>query len=151
MMEISAVFARRGVVAAVAAMLGNCGYVGEAPLWVREKWVGLELPLAQKTMEPLRLYVGSGVLTGPKTWIAEILTWLTGRLKPESGFLAGVVAAVEILERTSPEAAAWWRENAGYLMHPRKTFLFQADCCHVISGVDGQALWPEQASPDGEA
>jgi hypothetical protein len=107
---------------------------GEAPLWVREKWVGLELPLAQKKMEPLRLRVGFGVLTGPKTWIGEILAWLTGRLRTESGFLVSALAAVDVLERASPMAAAWWRENASFLMRPRRMLLFQSDCCHVVSG-----------------
>src|SRR5580704_4538322 len=35
---------------------------GEAPLWVREKWVGLELPVAQRQS---RKFLTSGVLSAP--------------------------------------------------------------------------------------
>jgi hypothetical protein len=38
---------------------------GEAPFWVREKWVGLELPLADGDRGPRGAYT-SGVLSGPR-------------------------------------------------------------------------------------
>jgi hypothetical protein len=106
---------------------------GEAPLWVREKWVGLDLPLAQPKLDPLRLYTGAGVLSGPKTFIAVLLAWITGKLKREAGFLVGVIPALEVLQKSNPEAAQWWRENASYLVKPGRMFLFQTDCCHVAA------------------
>jgi hypothetical protein len=65
---------------------------GEAPLWVREKWVGLELPLAQLNAEPSRVQTGAGVLSGPKNIVAAYIAWLMGRLKPEVGFLVEVTS-----------------------------------------------------------
>ena len=45
---------------------------GEAPLWVREKWVGLSLPLAQRKSSPVSVLT-SGVLSGPKTFLATFV------------------------------------------------------------------------------
>jgi hypothetical protein len=38
---------------------------GEAPLWVREKWVGLRLPVVLREAKPVRALT-AGVLTGPR-------------------------------------------------------------------------------------
>lgn len=109
-------------------------------MWVRQKWVGLELPLAQAEANPLRLYTG-GVLSGPKAWWQGIFAWLFGRLQAESGFLVAVVPALEVLEKVSPDAAAWWRENASYLVSPNRMFLFSAEACRVLkSGESDNAL-----------
>ena len=104
---------------------------GEAPLWVREKWVGLELPLAQASADPVRLYTG-GVVSGPRTWWQGIVAWLRGRLEAESGFLVAVIPALEVLERTDPDAAAWWKENAAHVVTSSQKFLFRADACRVL-------------------
>jgi len=40
--------------------------------------------------------------------------------------------AVEILAKSSPEAAAWWRENAGKIVAPGLYLLFRADECEVV-------------------
>ena len=37
---------------------------GEAPQWVREKWVGVELPLALRSAHDFRTF---GVLSGPRS------------------------------------------------------------------------------------
>ena len=104
---------------------------GEAPMWVREKWIGLRLPLLQSAPEPMRLNTG-GVISGPRTrfqlWMARFFR----RLEPASGYLVGVLPAIEVLERTSPEAAAWWRENASHILQPEKVFLFHAEACRVV-------------------
>jgi hypothetical protein len=100
-------------------------------LWVREKWVGLELPLAQASADPVRLYTG-GVLSGPRTWWQGIVAWLMGRLEAESGFLVAVIPALEVLERARPDAAAWWKENAAHLVTSRQHFLFRAEVCRVL-------------------
>jgi hypothetical protein len=104
---------------------------GEAPIWVREKWVGLHLPLAQAACEPVLLYTG-GVLSGPKTWLQVLIAWLRGRLTPTLGFVVGVVPALQVLEQASPEAAAWWRAHAPHLVVPKQKFLFHADVCSVV-------------------
>src|SRR2546430_13393547 len=53
---------------------------GEAPLWVREKWVGLSLPLAQRKAQARSLFT-SGVLSGPRGFFASIGALLAGKLQ----------------------------------------------------------------------
>ncbi len=56
---------------------------GEAPLWVREKWVGLSLPLAQRKAQALSLFT-SGVLSGPRGFFSSIGALLAGKLERRS-------------------------------------------------------------------
>jgi hypothetical protein len=102
---------------------------GEAPLWVREKWVGLELPLARTS--PGR-FLGFGALSGPRTFLAQLWGILRGRADRIYGFAVDAGPAVELLEASSPEAAAWWRDNAGELVSSRRCLLFHADVCQVV-------------------
>jgi hypothetical protein len=104
---------------------------GEAPLWVREKWLGLSLPLAQRNAAPIS-YLASGVLSGPKTFIALIGALLAGKLTRQRGFRVPSLQAVEILERSCPQAAAWWRQNAPRQLEAHRHFLFQEGTGHVI-------------------
>lgn len=106
---------------------------GEAPLWVREKWRGLELPLARGEDKPDTVHT-SGVLSGPRNRFVALLWGLMGRLKKETGFAVEVAAALDILEPTAPEAARWWRENVPRLMRPRRKFLFHASVCEPVAG-----------------
>ena len=105
---------------------------GEAPLWVREKWVGLELPLAQRSPSALTKPT-AGVLSGPRSFLASLAGYLTGRYHRERGFMVPVVAALKVLEGSSPEAAAWWRSNAPHLCRPWRCFMFQAQACEVVA------------------
>lgn len=92
--------------------------IGAAPLEIRQKWVGLSLPLAHPTTV--------------KATVAGVLTHC-----PETGdgYLVNAEAAVKILSATSPSAASWWREN--YLRKvPRGTnLLFDATCCREESAL----------------
>src|SRR3981189_3195245 len=82
---------------------------GEAPLWVREKWVGLELPLLR--WRAAGTFIGFGAVSGPRTCLAQIWALLRGRSHRIYGFAVDASRAVEILARASPEAATWWRER----------------------------------------
>jgi hypothetical protein len=104
---------------------------GEAPLWVREKWVGLELPLAWGRRVS-RKWPTAGVLSGPRNVFTIIWWGLLGRIERESGYAVDVLAAVNILERTAPEAASWWRNNAPHLQKPWRKFVFQDFVCEVL-------------------
>jgi hypothetical protein len=99
---------------------------GEAPVEIRESWVGLELPL--KRSNPQR-YLGSGVLSGPRNTLQMLAHLVTFRLKMHTGFVVPSLIAVEILEKTQPGAARWWRENAPHVVRPRRYFLFPTECC----------------------
>lgn len=105
---------------------------GEA-LWVRERWVGLSLPLAPSNAKPRRLLT-SGVLSGPDRFLSRIAALLAGRLKRESGYAVEARIAVEVLARHSPEAAAWWCANAPHRLRPGRYFVFDAASGHVREG-----------------
>ena len=104
---------------------------GEAPLWVREKWVGLTLPLAH--WGSAKTFTTFGALSGPRTFLAQLWAHVRGRSDRIYGFPVNAAGAVEILGRTSAEAAAWWRENAGELVSPKRYLLFHAEVCEVIT------------------
>jgi hypothetical protein len=104
---------------------------GEAPLWVREKWVGLELPLAQKSHAALSRPT-DGVLSGPKSALAGLVGFLLGRYSRTSGFVVPVLGALQVLEVASPEAANWWRTNTPHLCKPSRRFMFRSHVCEVV-------------------
>lgn len=104
---------------------------GEAPQWVREKWVGLELPLAQWTARP-RTRRAVGVISGPRGVLAAIAGLFSGRFGRRTGYIVDVQAAIAALEQVSPQAAAWWRTNTPHLLRPGRHFLFQEHECHLV-------------------
>ena len=105
---------------------------GEAPLWVREKWVGLELPLARRQSMPLTA-VTSGVLSGPPNRFRALLWGVLGRLHEQSGYAVYAAVALQVLEPTAPDAASWWRENVPRVNRRKKKFLFQTSACEPIT------------------
>ena len=109
---------------------------GEAPPWVREKWVGLTLPLAQASPEPKRTTT-MGVLSGPRGFFPLLFALLTGRLSTSEGYLVDAAAALSILEAAHPEAAAWWRANTPYLFRRRRRLLFQKGVGTVVQNGHG--------------
>jgi hypothetical protein len=104
---------------------------GEAPLWVREKWVGLRLPLADGDRGPRDAFT-SGVLSGPRNRFIATLWGLFGRLQLQTGYAVGVNEALGILEKTSPDAASWWRVNVPRLQKPKRKFLFHKSVCELV-------------------
>ncbi|MHB8409263.1 MAG: hypothetical protein ACYDHY_14390 [Acidiferrobacterales bacterium] len=66
---------------------------GQAPLWVRQKWVGVEIPL-------LTLVGASAITTNVRGEPAAPM--ITG------GCAVTIHDAISALKKTSPEAAAWW-------------------------------------------
>jgi hypothetical protein len=104
---------------------------GEAPPWVREQWVGLELPLAQSSREARSRRV-FGVLSGPRNLLAWWLALISGRAGRETGYAVRVMDALTVLEKKSPEAAAWWRTNVPHMQSPLRCFLFAGSVCQVL-------------------
>ncbi len=102
---------------------------GEAPLWVREKWVGLCLPVAD-SRGSREAYV-SGVLTGPRNRILAFAWRFLGKLSKQSGYAVYVRDAVSELEKIAPDAAAWWRENAPRSQALSRKFLFRTPYCKL--------------------
>jgi hypothetical protein len=108
---------------------------GEAPLWVREKWVGLELPLADFTRRP-RNYYGFGVLSAPRTRNWLVIWWWAlrgwGGLERHTGYSVNADEAVRHLETTAPDAAAWWRQNAPHTLGLWRKFVFAQSACRMV-------------------
>jgi hypothetical protein len=103
--------------------------MGEAPQWVREKWVGLELPLALGNARNVHTF---GILTGPRGFLAALWRVLTGHSTRRRGYAVEVAAAMAALERVHPDAAAWWRTNASHLFIRKRYFLFREEECRPI-------------------
>ena len=86
---------------------------GEAPEEVRAAWVGLSLPVTTPKPRTVRTH---GVRSGPRNALALFLATLVGGGRRERGYLVDAAAAIDLLGRHSPEAAAWWREHAPHLL-----------------------------------
>ncbi|MDR3089281.1 MAG: hypothetical protein LBU39_05635 [Desulfobulbaceae bacterium] len=104
---------------------------GEAPFWVREKGLGLNLPLAQRKSPLLTVRV-FGIFTGPKGFVSGVIAFLLGRHEKQSGYVVETLVAIEVLAQSSPQAAAWWRENVPHLIKPRPFFFFQQGVGSVV-------------------
>jgi hypothetical protein len=104
---------------------------GEAPEEVRKAWIGLVLPVPDKYANVDAAPV-AGVLSGPKTFFGIILARFRGQIKREPGYVVAADTAVEILNQHAPDAATWWRQNAGRTIAPGKHFVFARDVCEVI-------------------
>ena len=102
---------------------------GEAPLWVREKWVGLKLPLSYST--PKTCFT-MGVMSMPSTRLGQLWALLRVRAERVSGYVVEGSGAVDILERSSPEAAAWWQKNAPQHGAPKRYLVFHESVCRVV-------------------
>ena len=84
---------------------------GQAPEWVREKWIGLEIPLNQQQQ---------GLLT---------IGVLGGHPQNSGGYQVDGKVAIELLEKKSPEAANWWRRNAPFVLS--SLLIFKKEVCKV--------------------
>ena len=102
---------------------------GEAPLWVREKWVGLDLPVAHYSGS--RKFITTGVLSLPRSMLAQWLAVFRGRAGLTAGYAVEALPAIGILAKASPEAAAWWRENTPHLIAPKRYLVFHKEVCRI--------------------
>lgn len=87
---------------------------GQAPLEIREAWVGLILPIAEnKSSDTIQM----GALGG----------------KPENlgGYDVETKVAIKELKKKSPKAAKWWESNINPEWAPRLTF--KREVCELIS------------------
>ena len=103
---------------------------GEAPLWVREQWVGLELPLTRQSAP--RAYYVYGVLSAPRSWLAQWWGIIRGQAERIPGYAVESAPAVDILAAANPAAAAWWLKHAPHLIGPRRYLLFHEHVCQRV-------------------
>jgi hypothetical protein len=103
---------------------------GEAPFWVRQEWIGLELPLTRYVNPQSAL--AFGVLSGPSSWLGQMWGLLRGRADRIVGYAVEAAKAVEILQTKSPDAAGWWHEHAPQSVAPGRYLLFHEHVCEVV-------------------
>lgn len=106
---------------------------GEAPLWVRQQWVGLDLPVARYSGQGgfQGRFLGLGVLSMPRSWLGQWLAVIRGRAELIAGYTVEALPAFGILGQKSPEAAAWWRENTPHLIAPKRYLIFHEEVCRI--------------------
>ncbi len=93
---------------------------GQAPLWVREAWIGVTVPCSPFTDTP-----PSGSLRGVENGAA--VASYECALVPQK-------EAIDALEQHNAEAAKWWRQN-GFGSEFAPVFAFNAESFEVIDGV----------------
>jgi hypothetical protein len=102
---------------------------GEAPLWVRQQWVGLDLPVTRYSGQSW--FLGLGVLSMPRSWLGQWLAVIKGHAELVAGYAVEALPAVGILGEKSPEAAVWWRENTPHLIAPKRYLIFHEEVCRI--------------------
>lgn len=103
--------------------------VGEAPLWVREAWIGLTLPLANGRASSRWRSVG--VLTAPRTCLGALRALLFSSRR-STGYLVPSAEAIRRLAARNPDAANWWRTHTYFADDDRARFIFDAPACRLI-------------------
>ena len=110
---------------------------GEAPLWVRQAWIGLDLPVARPEVVEVST---AGVLSGRSLWsqITRLLHLAPTEWK--EGYVVDRGAAVSLLHAHAPEAAAWWRANVPEVKR-------QDGSCVLFNSSCGQRLVTDDDTP----
>lgn len=104
--------------------------LGEAPENVRDAWVGVILPVYGERAVKTRT---TGVLSGPRSWLAMWLYLFLRRGPVEEGFLVEAPVAFEQLGQRSATALAWWQQNTPHLTRPGQYLLFHTHVCEVVA------------------
>jgi hypothetical protein len=103
---------------------------GDAPLEVREQWVGIEVPC---------LFSHDGVPPNPGDTMRDAATGL--EIPDYPGYMVLQWQAIEALEQNSPEAAEFWKE-LGFPQSDFAMFLFNHNSAEVVKSVrTRQEFW----------
>lgn len=104
---------------------------GEAPIEIREAWVGLVLPLLPDEVGPRQVWT-QGVLTGPRTFLGYLFARLFGRFKIVNGFCVDAAGAVQVLAQHDIRAATWWNTHVPASVQPGRALIFHAEACQLV-------------------
>ena len=110
---------------------------GKAPVEIRSKWIGVELPIAPADMH--QTYMAS-LLTSPKCYLGIFVASRENDFLANGAYFVSGPDALEILATTTPETAKWWRKNAPHFQKAHCAFLFSAACCEPME-ID-ETVWP---------
>ena len=107
---------------------------GEAPIAIRQAWIGLTLPLLETAPSEAETMIVEIGFRNP----AGLLSLLKQRLgfKPPTtiwqAYTVQAASALRLLESHSPDAARWWQRNTPWLFEPAQILAFDADCCELV-------------------
>ena len=104
--------------------------IGAVPLWVRQAWVGLDLPL---TNDHAVTTWSQPVTAKSGGYLAVLWGVLSGKQTCVTGYSVSALAAVAVLQDTDAEAAAWWRKNTPFVLAGQRNFLFDLDCGALVA------------------
>ena len=101
---------------------------GEAPLWVRQAWIGLELPLL---IPGLHIVPVMGVITGQSA--LHRLGYRLGLLRSEvmTGYFVNSSIAISLLLEQNESAAIWWETHLPQYLDSGQNFVFDARACEI--------------------
>ncbi|MFC5742086.1 hypothetical protein [Dyella tabacisoli] len=110
---------------------------GDAPFHIREAWVGLVLPLAERIVDQPVISASRSVLANKHGFWLSVKRFLKRELEeqPTPVYAIDVLAAIDVLQRADPTAAQWWKANTPHLFHEGHLFAFSASCCIEISDI----------------
>ena len=95
---------------------------GDAPLKIRQKWVGVEVPC---------LFSHDGVpQEGDR--LHDVVSGM--EIPDYPGYIILQAMAIEELKKKSPFAATWWKKH-GFPHHPIAIFLFSLESAEVVKSV----------------
>lgn len=112
---------------------------GEAPVGIRQAWLGLVLPLPPGVRSRRRTFVTSGVVSRPRVWWQWFVNLVRGSIGLHSGYAVNALEAVNLLAGRNPRAAEWWREHCADMLDGTRHFVFPYDVC--------EECWPDAGGP----
>lgn len=104
---------------------------GKNPLWVREAWVGLQLPSLDEV--PIKVPVADvGNRPSVRALVRGLKDGAVAPLKERFGYSVNAKIAVGIVSLTNEDAARWWLENVPEMMRQDMPLLFETACCRPV-------------------
>ena len=92
---------------------------GEAPEWVRQAWIGLELPL-------------SGFQPAPVAGAFEGVISRQPVMEGYEGYAVDGRIAVDLLRVKDLAAALWWEKHAPYVLENNVRLIFEKEVCQAL-------------------
>ncbi len=107
---------------------------GKNPLWVREAWVGLQLPSLDSA--PVSMPVAEVGNRSGQSFLGSVFRGLKdGPVQTTStrlGYSVDAKIAVGIVALSNEDAAKWWLENVPQIMRIDTPLLFETTCCRPV-------------------
>lgn len=106
---------------------------GDTPQWVRDAWVGLQLPALED--RPVSMPTVSAQ-TGPKSLFGQLWHLRRGKTERRYGFVVNAKTAIGLLALSNEEAARWWIDTKPLALNPAQVLMFDANCCKPVDTQD---------------